>query len=663
MLISLRTKTILLMFITLVFTAGPLMYLSLRHSEESVRKNYAMAIGDILEMAENTIKSNFAEFQRFKTAMEQAETERFESETQNAAELLRSLRAAGWSFQHCEQVLAAISTRGHIALMREDGTPWGMGLSQLPPDVRDDNGRLLPEAIRDAIRSGDKDVISFSSGKYSALVCIVPVPQEKTAVVTLTFLEPLLKLLEQNTASLGQNLKTALNSLDTLDDGVVAVFRTDTTELLIPPRKLLTREARDRIFEALNRGDESCSIPSESGPMLCYIQRMPDYRLMIVAGVAESELSDSFRELAVRQAGSFALTLLVGTLLAVLFGRHLIAPLVHLSSIVKRLPERDFTLNEPDESEELPIQRRDEIGELARSFAEMEELLRGTVSRLVQTATTKERLEGELNIAREIQEGILPKTFPPFPSRSELSLFASLLPAREIGGDLYDFFLVDDDTLCIAIGDVSGKGVPAALYMSITITLIRVAMRPGVSPEEGMSSVNEALTRGNPHGMFVSLLLGLYDLRTGELRFALGGHPPPIRVSEHGCTPLPGDDPDIVPGLVSGVVYRGFSTRLEPGEALFFYTDGVTEATSESGEFYQEARLLDTLRRFHDLSVDETVRAVLEDLLRFSGTTPQADDITMLMLRRTRTTPESEKDAQAAPAPAPAGSRAENVSK
>ncbi|NPA25064.1 MAG: SpoIIE family protein phosphatase [Deltaproteobacteria bacterium] len=276
---------------------------------------------------------------------------------------------------------------------------------------------------------------------------------------------------------------------------------------------------------------------------------------------------------------------------------------------------------------------KDEVGRLALSFADMQKSLREYIENLKTTTAAKERIESELNIASEIQMGILPNIFPPFPNRTEFNLYATLKPAREVGGDLYDFFMLDDTHLCFSVGDVSGKGVPAALFMAITQTLVKT--RSGFDPAAVLSQVNNDLARDNPSMMFVTLFLGILDLTTGELFYGNGGHNPPYRLSpgpSGSCSALPTTD-GIALGVMEDFSFAGNRTKLEPGETLFIFTDGVTEAMNRAGELYDEERLEALLPQLSGLPPAEIAAAVIDDLGKFTDGADQTDDITMLVIR------------------------------
>jgi phosphoserine phosphatase RsbU/P len=257
------------------------------------------------------------------------------------------------------------------------------------------------------------------------------------------------------------------------------------------------------------------------------------------------------------------------------------------------------------------------------------------------TAAQKERMEGELTVARDIQRGIVPSIFPPFPEREEFDLHASLESAREVGGDLYDFFLLDDDHLCFAIGDVSGKGVPASLFMAVTITLLRAVGHRVGAPDEALARLNAALCRGNDSAMFVTLFFGICDLRTGELEYANGGHPPPYIVrADGGVEELPRAH-GVGLGVSERARYERVTATLEPGDALLLYTDGVTEAMSFDEDMFGPERLEGVLARGDGrLSADRLLEDVRAAVWDFAAGAEQYDDLTLLAFRR---------------APAPAG--------
>ena len=247
-------------------------------------------------------------------------------------------------------------------------------------------------------------------------------------------------------------------------------------------------------------------------------------------------------------------------------------------------------------------------------------------------ALEKERISTELALATRIQASSLPKTFPPFPDRHEFDIYASMTPAKEVGGDLYDFFLVDDDHLCMVIGDVSGKGVPASLFMMLSSALIHHVAMGGQSPAKILQTVNAEICSRNPEEMFVTVWLGVLELSTGRLTAANAGHEYPALRQPDGSFELIKDKHGLVIGGMEGVRYRDYELQLQPGAKLFVYTDGVPEATSAAEELFGTERMVAALRSAEDGSTEEILQAVNQAVSAFVGNAMQFDDLTMMCL-------------------------------
>ncbi len=308
--------------------------------------------------------------------------------------------------------------------------------------------------------------------------------------------------------------------------------------------------------------------------------------------------------------------------------RQLTHPLVQLADATREIAKGDFTIPLP------PIrQKNDELGKLYDAFAHMQESLVDYIQELKVTTTNKERIESELRIAREIQMGMIPKIFPPFPDRKDIDLYATLKPAKEVGGDLYDFF-VEDDVLYFTIGDVSGKGVPASLLMAVTRSLFR-NMAPHVREASTIaSSLNNSIAASNESSMFVTLFVGILDLKTGRLRYCNGGHNAPVFLSSGKAEWLP-VLPNLPLGLLEDFCYQEQEIVLPGNSTLFLYTDGVTESENTQMELFSEERLLQVLAaQTHD-DPTSLVQVVMREIERHAVGAEQSDDITMLCLRYT----------------------------
>ncbi len=241
-------------------------------------------------------------------------------------------------------------------------------------------------------------------------------------------------------------------------------------------------------------------------------------------------------------------------------------------------------------------------------------------------------MESELNIGRDIQMSMLPMEFPAFPNRAEFDVHATLHPAREVGGDFYDFFLIDEDRICFGVGDVSGKGVPSALFMAMTKTLIKSRASNDGSPASILTHVNDEMAANNESAMFVTIWLGILDLVSGRVVYCNAGHNPPYLRRAHGSLERLADRHGPVVGAMEGMVYGESELDLGPGDAFLLYTDGVTEAMDPDRNLYEESRLVKSLEPQDDGTPEELVRVTVDGVWEFQLDAEQADDITVLAL-------------------------------
>ena len=258
------------------------------------------------------------------------------------------------------------------------------------------------------------------------------------------------------------------------------------------------------------------------------------------------------------------------------------------------------------------------------------------------------KTEAELNVASNIQRDMLPNIFPAFPDRSEFDVYATMDPAKEVGGDFYDFFMIDQTHLAVVIADVSGKGVPAALFMVIAKTIIRNQAQSSLSPAEIFTRANEQLCENNGEGLFVTAYLGILDLRTGVLTYANAGHNPPLIQQSGDRFEWLKLRPGFVLAGMEGMRYKEFQVTLKPGDCLFLYTDGVTEATNAALELYGEKRLEAVLNSdaAQGLAPDQLLPYLKSQVDLFAAGAPQADDITMLGLQFRAYMPSQSKEEQ-----------------
>jgi serine phosphatase RsbU (regulator of sigma subunit) len=264
---------------------------------------------------------------------------------------------------------------------------------------------------------------------------------------------------------------------------------------------------------------------------------------------------------------------------------------------------------------------------IERVFAE-----RRVSAELLRTTEAKKLLEQELGIAREIQMSTLPQVFPPFPDRPEIDLHAIMIPAKYVGGDLYEFFFVGEDKLFFVIGDVSGKGVPAALFMTMALAVIRSNVIAGRSPAETLRIANNVLALRNERCTFVTIFCGLLDTVTGQVRYSNGGHNPPVLMDGDGGVRFLEAEGTAI-GAIEGLDFDERELTLQPNQGLFLYTDGVTEAIDHKEELFSDDRLMDTLKvRHRAFSAEQLVTRVNTHLTTFVGGAAQFDDITALAL-------------------------------
>ena len=280
------------------------------------------------------------------------------------------------------------------------------------------------------------------------------------------------------------------------------------------------------------------------------------------------------------------------------------------------------------------IHTGDELEELSDSFRYMVSELNEYIRDLSRVTAEKERIGAELDVARHIQASMLPCIFPAFPERHEFDIYASMTPAKEVGGDFYDFFLVDDDHLAMVMADVSGKGVPAALFMMISRTLIKSAAQSGLSPKAVLEKVNNQLCENNDAEMFVTVWLGILEISTGKMKCANAGHEYPAIMRRGDDFQLFKDKHGLVLAGMEGARYREYELELNEGDRLFVYTDGVPEATNADTVLYGTDRMIGALNKARGVMCRDLLEALHRDVDTFVGAADQFDDITMLCIER-----------------------------
>ena len=307
------------------------------------------------------------------------------------------------------------------------------------------------------------------------------------------------------------------------------------------------------------------------------------------------------------------------------FANTLTKPIISLQDGVREIADGNLNLK-------LNIHTGDEIEGLGLSVNKMAVDIKDYITHLQTVTIEKERIGAELDVATKIQASMLPCIFPPFPDRAEFDIYASMEPAKEVGGDFYDFFLIDDNTLAVVIADVSGKGVPAALFMVITKTLIKNNAQLGKSPKEVFEAVNNQLCENNEAVMFVTAVLGYLDIPTGKFAFVNAGHNPPLLCVDGQLNWLKAKAGFVLAGM-EDMIYQQHEILLQRGDKLFLYTDGVTEAMNKENKLFSDLRLFEAASNNCDLPPHEFCRSIKHEVNKFAEGQEQADDITMLALR------------------------------
>lgn len=689
--ISLRTRLSLLVVAALCCTVGPILLITYRNVSETALRMEQKAFSDLLVIEEESINAGYMNLLATKVSSVQERKRRLQNAAMLALSLLRDARALGVASPEEREtpgagIMERLSTDGLRLDRFNAATLMSGGVNRLglTPDVRDAKGRTLTSLLRNLPRDGDFAVFNLPlsvrvAGSTFALVPSVTQPvlayflpaadnasphlradgeaaddppgfpphaAEAAIPEVLVALTPLRDLEEAAAASEQAIIRATQEKFSTLsvyDHGFIALLDGNGQALAFSGTHPVPEQARlaPYLKEARQHSRAEARLPSTDnnryGDMLYLFAYTPAFDWHVVIAAPLAEISAPSTHLLTRLVAFSGAAMLAALIVTLFMLARAIRPLHVLTRKVQDLPSLDFSAPETEQlvARDLPLARGDEVGQLARAFARMGRQLSANIRALMEATASKERMEGELNAAREIQIGILP---PPdgAPNIFGFTASAFLDPAKEVGGDLYDFFTTPDGRNALVLGDVSGKGVPAALFMSMTVTLVRYALSGGLDPAEAMGRINALLAEHNPGNMFVTLFLALYDSETGDLEYANGGHCPPyvanaasdapVRILEHLSGPLVGVMPDME--------YDLFHDRLAEGELCLLFTDGVTEAMNEAEELYGEERLMDFLNRRRADGPKELLGNVFADVVRYRGAAAPSDDITMLAFAR-----------------------------
>ena len=360
----------------------------------------------------------------------------------------------------------------------------------------------------------------------------------------------------------------------------------------------------------------------------------------------EQYLQESRKDLAMTLTGGAAMCLLMVAIVAFGTKRTVTHPLARLAARMgsvaataggplapaSRLTQGNEVSALAEEFEAMQAVIKQQQDELLEANAHLEQRVIERTEELRRTVAEKERISSELRIASEIQKSILPRTFPPFPDREDFEIYAETIPAREMGGDFYDFFLIDADHLGFVIADVSDKGMPAAIFMAVSRTLIKATALTGLAPGECLRHVNSLLCPDNDSAMFVTVFYGILDTKTGEVEYSNAGHNLPYLLRISGEIEMVRGTGGMALGVMEGITFETKRVVLRSSDALFLYTDGITEALDPEGHLFSDERLRTFLREVTGLPPTNILRRAVAEVRAFSAGAPQSDDISALAL-------------------------------
>lgn len=504
-----------------------------------------------------------------------------------------------------------------------------------------------------AVQTGD---IWFSDVEYDLftgkmeVVCSMPVYHNGVLVAVVGF-DVFLDFLTDAVSSSAMNagFMIILNEaghviLSPMTEGV---FKVQVSESALDLRKSFWAKLGFFVTNAMN-GDSSVRlVPVEKAEyfMTAYKIGTVDWTVVCIVDKADTtapaeaikdeynDISNSAREeflTGLKKSRTTMIVLLVISLIlcstgATLLAGRIVKPLTIMTKRISEMGEGHFNFKVKD-----VYKTKDEIQVIAEAFSALSDRTQNYIEQITKITAEKERIGAELNVAANIQADMLPRIFPPYPNNKEFDLFASMTPAKEVGGDFYDFFMIDDSHIALVMADVSGKGVPAALFMVIAKTLIKDRALQGGTPAEILDDVNAQLCEGNEASLFVTVWLAIIDLKTGEGMAANAGHEHPALRHKGGEFQLVEYRHSPAVAVMEGMKFREHPFKLEPGDTLFVYTDGVPEATDKNNQLFGNDRMLEALNRDKDAHPKAVLKNVNDGISEFIGDAEQFDDTTML---------------------------------
>ncbi len=437
-------------------------------------------------------------------------------------------------------------------------------------------------------------------------------------------------------------LEAMINKIKVFETGYVVIISGQGTIITHPDKRFQMQNISSLALEDNNEGmleiasqmmqNQEGYLPFNSlidkKPCWMYFTTLPQTNWHMAVVFPEDELFAGLHRLFIYTIFIGILGVILLSVVVIIFSSQITKPLRRLTLTAGEIGSGNFDVKIGED------RSTHEILLLGNALSRMQTELKDYIRSLEVTTKAKERFESELNIAHEIQQGMIPKIFPPFPERNDIDIYALLQPARQVGGDLYDFFFLDEETLCFAIGDVSDKGVPASLMMAITITLFRAEAGKNEPIGEIIGNINRDICKGNENMMFITFFMGILDMRTGRLTFCNAGHNYPLLLKKDGSVAMLAETHGVPLGVDEDQQYNTGTITLERSETLVLYSDGITEAMNINGELYGDDRFEEIIRtRCPGLDTARATGVIMEDVTAFANTPERSDDITLLVLQ------------------------------
>ena len=670
---SLRGKFFGLGTLCVVLVAVPLIFFAGRDFQRNSHERGHIALANIVRLLEDNLSTLYFAFL----------ASRAEDVVESRKDLYRMARigrdawrnlpeeASGQLFQSWDRTLRR--TGFSFSLFIDDAVRYGdrNGVSSLAPDRRTFTGELLrdmlrpenlppsgayalfildPEEWRRFGPLADENGVTgpTDGGPTPILVNFLPVP-DKHGVITLSMaLERLESLVRGSRDEIIKVMQGKFDATSFYANGSLHLFdaRGATLAYHGPADALAAHPARELLAKASEHLGRKPSVEvlstsaDGSGAVLYRIARFRSLDWYLAVGVPLDELEAPTRALIRHLAGIALVTIGLGLVITLALTATLTRPLRALTHKAGVLAAADFSLpgvvrralGESGPGENSARREKDEVRQLAQAFSRLGKTLDEKIAELVNATAAKERMQGELAAAREIQMGMLPAP-DAAGVRDGWDVRALLIPAWEVGGDFYDFLTAPDGRQAVVIGDVSGKGVPAALFMAMSVTLLRSALRSGDAPAQAMTRLNACLAENNPGSMFLTLFVGLLNPDTGELDYANGGHCRPLIADQAGRVRVLQEMSGPLVGALPNMDFTPRRTTLLPGETCLLFTDGVSEAMDTSLALYGEKRLATCFAAQCDADCAALLRAIHASVVAHAAGEPQSDDITLLALR------------------------------